>query len=114
MGPCYVCCGERAIDWLEPDRGANVDMWESVMIMTKAVIKKVQSDFPIESQASALDILSLYGSRPQEVDVERIRLAALEQAHGDLDLVQDLIYGAKKDFGKSLQEMSDQQQGAQH
>jgi len=72
------------------------------MIMTMAVIKKVQAEFPIDAQASILDILSLYGSRETEKDVERVRLLALEKAHGDADLVAEHIYAAKKDMGQAL------------
>lgn len=82
------------------------------MIMTKAVIKKVQADFPIEEQASVLDILSLYGSRSEEKEVERIRMAALDRSHGDKEQVTEYIYAAKQDFGKTLLEILEEESEA--
>ena len=66
------------------------------MLMTKAVVQKVQADFPIDDQASVLEYLSLYGSRKDEPQIEEVRLAILKRAAGDKDKVIELVGQAKQ------------------
>ena len=67
------------------------------MIITLAVIKRVQSDFLPDEQISVLELLSLYGARSEEPQPEKVRLLILDLAKGNKDEVNRYIAMAKRD-----------------
>ena len=54
--------------------------------------------FAAEEQAQALALLSLYGEKSYEREVERVRLAVLKLANGELTRLIKFVDDAKRDY----------------
>ena len=63
-----------------------------------AVIRVVRRDFPAEQFEAVMSILNEYGTEDWQRGAERVRLAALKLAAGDLQALRHQIDVAKTDY----------------
>jgi hypothetical protein len=62
------------------------------------VIRIVQRDFPAEQFEAVMSILNEYGTEDRQRGVNRVRLAVLKLAGGDLQALRREIDAAKSDY----------------
>lgn len=67
-------------------------------VTSKHVERIVNRDFPAEQVAEVMVFLDEYGKEKFEVDVDRVRLAVLKLANGNLEMVRKRIQDAKGDY----------------
>ncbi|MHB8647167.1 MAG: hypothetical protein ACYDAR_15375 [Thermomicrobiales bacterium] len=70
--------------------------------ITAEVITAVMSTFPSAERAEALALLSSYGSRPDQPEHTRVRLAIIRLSDGDLTRLSYFTDQAKQDYGDVL------------
>ena len=68
-------------------------------IVTAADVERiVRRDFPADRTVEVLALLDEYGEEDWQREPDRVRLAALKLAAGDLERLRSEIEGAKRDY----------------
>lgn len=62
------------------------------------VARVVARDFPETKAAAVFAILDGYGAKNREREMDRVRLAALKLARGDIDRLRSAIDSARRDY----------------
>lgn len=71
--------------------------------MSDAIEEKLVTMFGAEELPRAREVLSRYGARPKEKEVERVKLAILQLSHGDLSRLIRMVDAAKDDYEDVLE-----------
>ena len=66
--------------------------------MNKYLQQVLEIDFPPSQHSIVEDILHWYGDQDYQLEHERVRLAALKLADGDLDQLKQAINTARRDY----------------
>ncbi len=65
---------------------------------TARIRRRIEQDFPLQAREEVSNALARYGEQPHEREPERVQLAVLILADGNLDKIAHYLEVASKDY----------------
>lgn len=69
-----------------------------VAALSAKIMRRIQTDFNPNDQQKVIELLATYGLQSHEREPERVRMAILYLAQGDIKQVQNYVRSAKWDY----------------
>ncbi|MCB1023163.1 MAG: hypothetical protein KDB79_02150 [Acidobacteria bacterium] len=77
-------------------------MKNNIIYDRELVVRKIKQEFPDDDQDEILKVLDQYGVESYEQERERVQVAIIKLAEGNLEKLKTEVSGAKGDFRDTL------------